>query len=127
MAGSFSSRTALARAAVCALGLLSLAACADQPEDAPAAKPVAKIPPQDFAPGTQVEAPPPANEAQLTNDPSAPTDTPLCGSAAREANAIAAANYPQPAMSGNACVMSACYDAQTATYIGADGNRHVCR
>jgi|GEM_PF-805832 len=122
----FSVRDAGVRLAGCLLGLSVLAGCADQPPVQPP-KPVAKIPPQDFAPGTQIEAPPPADEAQLTNDPSAPADTPLCGAAAREANQIAAANYPQPALSGNACVLNACYDAQTATYIGADGNRHVCR
>ncbi|WP_373318213.1 hypothetical protein [Ameyamaea chiangmaiensis] len=117
---------ALASAAVLVV-CAALAGCADQTPQATASQPATHIPPQDFAPGTVVEGPPPANEAQLTNDPSAPANTPLCGTAAREANQIAAANYPEPGRSGNACVLSACYDAQTATYIGADGNRHICR
>ncbi|MFT8419104.1 MAG: hypothetical protein ABF636_09810, partial [Acetobacter sp.] len=46
------------------LGLL--AGCASQPT---------RIPPQSFAPGLSAEAPPPANESQLVNDPSAPANT----------------------------------------------------
>ncbi|GBQ29582.1 BA14K family protein [Gluconacetobacter sacchari] len=105
------------------LGLL--AGCATPP--APAAPRPVRRPPMQFAPGTAVEAPPPANEAQLVNDPSAPLDTPLCGVAARAAQAMAARVNPAPLASGNACVANACFDPLTGTYIGADGERHVCR
>jgi hypothetical protein len=63
----------------------------------------------------------------LFNDPPAPPDTPLCGREAREANAIGATlQGPRVAGSG-ICASFACYDPLTATYIGADGYRHVCR
>lgn len=101
------------------LGLL--AGCASQPRPQP------RIPPQSFAPGLSAEAPPPANESQLVNDPSAPANTPLCGAAAREAMAMAVQNYPQPLASGNSCTRSACFNTQTGTYIAADGTQRVCR
>ncbi|PYD60687.1 hypothetical protein CFR73_06110 [Novacetimonas maltaceti] len=63
----------------------------------------------------------------LVNDPSAPADTPLCGHAAREANAIGATIHPDITPERSSCAANACFDPQTGTYIGADGNRHVCR
>lgn len=101
---------------VLVLGLL--AGCASQPT---------RIPPQSFAPGLSAPIPPPANESQLVNDPSAPTNTPLCGAAAREAIAMAVQNYPQPLAVGGSCVRNACYNTQTGTYIAADGTQRVCR
>ena len=63
----------------------------------------------------------------LFNDPPARPDTPLCGRQAQEADAIGAAlQGPRVAASG-ICASFACYDPLTATYIGADGYRHVCR
>lgn len=97
------------------LGLL--AGCASQPT---------RIPPQSFAPGLSGESSP-ANESQLANDPSAPTNTPLCGTAAREAMAMAVQNYPQPLAVGGSCVRNACFNTQTGTYIAADGTQRVCR
>ncbi len=61
------------------------------------------------------------------NDPSAPPDTPLCGTASREANIAAAPLSPHTEADGGACLATACYDALTDTYIGADGYRHVCQ
>ncbi|MBB2202539.1 BA14K family protein [Gluconacetobacter tumulisoli] len=120
-------RPPVARLAVAVMMLSGLAACAPQPVARPAAQAVPRRPPLQFAPGTVVEAPPPANEAQLVNDPSAPLNTPLCGAAARAAVATGARVNPAPLASGNSCVANACFDPLTGTYIGADGNRHVCR
>ena len=105
--------------------LVLLAGCA-QPPARVASQPV-RHPPLQFAPGTVTEAPPPANEAQLVNEPSAPLDTPLCGAAAHATQAMAARVNPAPLASGNACVANACFDPLTGTYIGADGERHICR
>jgi hypothetical protein len=63
----------------------------------------------------------------LFNDPSAPPDTPLCGHEAREANAIGDALQGARVPASGLCAGFACYDPLTATYIGADGYRHVCR
>lgn len=60
-------------------------------------------------------------------DPSAPLNTPLCGTAARENMAMGVQNYPQPLSSGNSCVQNACFDTQTGTYIASDGTKRVCR
>lgn len=117
---------AMTLGALAALSLL--AGCAAKPE----APPVAavshpnRIPPQDFAPGMVTETAPPAG-VTLVNDPSAPLTTPLCGTAAREANAAGAALYPQPAASGNSCTQNACFDPATVTYIASDNTRRVCR
>ncbi|MBB2167043.1 hypothetical protein HLH36_01510 [Gluconacetobacter aggeris] len=118
---SFTRLTGLS--ALCAMALL--AGCAKPP--APVAPKPVRHPPLQFAPGTAVEAPPPANEAQLVNDPSAPLDTPLCGAAAHTTQGMAARLNPAPLVSGNACTANACFDPLTGTYIGADGERHICR
>lgn len=109
--------------ALCVMALL--AGCAKPP--APVAPKPARRPSLQFAPGTAVEAPPPANEAQLVNDPSAPLDTPLCGAAAHTTQGMAARLNPAPLVSGNVCTANACFDPLTGTYIGADGERHICR
>ncbi len=102
-----------------------LAACADQP---PASAPVQpKIPPQDFAPGLVPGAEPLAAGNTVQNDPSAAVDTPLCGTALREANQAGAVVYPQPKMASSSCPRNACFDALTGTFIAADGQRSVCR
>ena len=67
------------------------------------------------------------DSATLSNDPSASVDTPLCGRQARDANAIADTLLPSRLAASGACAGFACYDPLTATYIGADGFRHVCR
>ncbi len=103
---------------------LALAGCADTP-------------PPEAAPTAVVAAPPPRAEGivlspqpqgvVLANDPSAPADTPLCGAQAREANAVDQSLLPQQYAQAGICSSFACYDPATATYIGADGYRHVCR
>lgn len=103
------------------VGVAMLAGCAATPH-----VPAHKIPPQSFAPG-MVSDTPAANESQLVNDPSAALDTPLCGTAAREAQATAVQNYPQPLSVGNSCTQNACFNPQTGTYIAADGTPRVCR
>ena len=103
----------------CAVALL--AGCAAQPQGAGH-----KIPPQSFAPG-MISDSPHANDPQKVNDPSAPLDTPLCGTAAREAQATAVQNYSQPLTVGNSCTQNACFNPQTNTYIAADGTARVCR
>lgn len=113
--------------------LLALAGCADSaPTPAPvataasapakaaaAAAPAAGgivLNPVAAAPGTP-----------LANDPSAPTDTPLCGVAARETNAAGQSLLSRQYAEAGICSSFACYDPATATFIGADGYRHVCR
>ena len=83
-----------------------------------------RTPPQDFAPGLTGEE---AHSGSLQNDPSAPANTPLCGTAEREAMAMGVQNYPQPLATGNSCARNACFNTQTGTYIAADGTRRVCR
>ncbi len=103
---------------------LALAGCADTPP--PAAAPVAVVaaaPPR--AQGIVLSPQP--QGAVLANDPSAPADTPLCGAQAREADAIGQSLLPQQYAQAGICSSFACYDPATATYIGADGYRHVCR
>ncbi len=104
---------------------LALAGCADTPPPA-AAPPVAVVaaaPPR--AQGIVLSPQP--QGAVLANDPSAPADTPLCGVRAREANAVGQSLLPQQYAQAGICSSFACYDPATATYIGADGYRHVCR
>ncbi|WP_165837852.1 BA14K family protein [Novacetimonas cocois] len=96
----------------CAASVGLLSACAPHHHPAPATPPVAATSP---------------SEPVLVNDPSAPADTPLCGHAAREANAIGASIHPDITSLRSSCAANACFDPQTGTYIGADGNRHVCR
>ncbi len=124
--------------------LAGLAGCA---EPAPVPAPVSPAPviigaarPAATAPGTTPGMAPgaagPGQEAAgldasgkpvLFNDPPAPPDTSLCGRQAREANAIGVTlQGPRVAASG-ICASFACYDPLTATYVGADGYRHVCR
>lgn len=110
----------MTRATGC-LVLALQAGCAAQPQHT-----ASRIPSQSFAPGMVSDAPHP-DESKLTNDPSAPANTPLCGVAAREAIAAATQNYPQPLGSGNSCVQNACFNPQTGTYIAADGTPRVCR
>ncbi|GBQ37191.1 hypothetical protein CFR79_11495 [Komagataeibacter saccharivorans] len=112
---------------------MALAGCTHQPHQprprvaGAAASVPGRIPPQGFAPGLTGEegAPPPG--VVLTNDPSAPADTPLCGHAVREANSIGATVHPDITPVVSSCAANACFDAQTGTYIAADGSRRVCR
>ncbi|CAM2816640.1 hypothetical protein AA15237_1580 [Komagataeibacter xylinus NBRC 15237] len=120
------------RSRFCAtLAVLLLGACThNAPAPHAAARPAAtpgRIPPQDFAPGLTGEEGAPHEGTILTNDPSAPADTPLCGHAAREANAMGATIHPEVTPTASSCAANACFDAQTGTYIAADGSRRVCR
>ena len=119
---------------LCAMGAaLLLAGCAGQAAHRTTARPAVaqatpgRIPPQDFAPGLTGEEGAPPQGVVLTNDPSAPADTPLCGHAAREANGIGATIHPDITPTVSSCAANACFDAQTGTYIAADGSRRVCR
>ena len=114
------------------LGLLGLGRCEAPPVQPRLAPPrTSAAPAAAPAPVRQAAA---ADEAGLAdsrppllNDPSAAPDTPLCGQQARERDAIGVAlQGPRVAASG-VCAGFACYDPLTATYIGADGYRHVCR
>ncbi|PCD79382.1 hypothetical protein [Acetobacter orleanensis] len=109
----------------CCLALGLLAGCAAQPAVQPSAQ--QKIPLQTFPQNMAIQQGNPADESKLTNDPSAPANTPLCGVAARESQAMAAQNYPEPLTSGNSCVQNACFNTQSGTYIAADGTQRVCR
>ncbi len=61
------------------------------------------------------------------NDPSAPSDSPLCGRALREADSMSAAISPPSLRSGSACLQAACFDPLTDSFLGADGFRHICQ
>ena len=115
---------ALGVLAMCAL-LVAGCGAEPAPETAAAPKPVAfRI--QTFLP---TNAPAGGGETvpSAANDPSAPPDTPLCGTASREAAQAAVALSQHTEAEGGACLATACYDALTDTYIGADGYRHVCQ
>ncbi|MCH4092807.1 MAG: hypothetical protein LKE96_00515 [Acetobacter peroxydans] len=106
--------------------VLALSGCTQQPQ-------ASRIVPQTFGPpaqAAQTMAPVSSSDTGKSakqNDPAAPRDTPLCGTAAREAMAMAVQNYPQPLTSGNSCTQNTCYNTQTGTYIAADGTQRVCR
>lgn len=110
--------------------LLSLARCADTPagpQRLAAAPPAAAAPSRPAPTAIPVATLDPDGKPILFNDPPAPANSPLCGRQAEEANAVAAAiQGPRLAASG-ICASFTCYDALTATYLGADGYRHVCR
>ncbi|GBQ16355.1 hypothetical protein AA16663_2370 [Komagataeibacter rhaeticus DSM 16663] len=122
------------RLRLCTIGAaVLLAGCAAQPARqrpdsviAAQATTPGRIPPQDFAPGMTGEETAPSGVV-LTNDPSAPADTPLCGHAAREANALGATVHPDMTPAASPCAANACLDPQTGTYIADDGSRRVCR
>jgi hypothetical protein len=110
------------------LALLALARCAAPGPHATPAATRAPLP----APAPGAFAPPTValdenGKPILFNDPSAPPDTPLCGREAQEANAIGDAVQGARVAASGVCAAFACYDPLTATYIGADGYRHVCR
>lgn len=123
-------RSASVRSALMLAGLLAtgsgLAGCASQPASTTMTPAPGRIPPQTFPPGTVTETPAPEGQV-LVNDPSAPTNTPLCGTAAREANTMGQVMYPQPLINGGACTQNACFDPATQTYIASDNTRRVCR
>jgi len=121
-------RFALTLAHAGLLGVSLLAGCADTPAPQPAqAQTQARIPPQDFAPGLTGETPLPANEAQLTNDPSAPVNTPLCGAVQQETNRMGGQVFSDGLASGSTCPQNACFNPLTGTYIAATGAPSVCR
>jgi hypothetical protein len=119
--------------------VVGLAGCAE-PAAAPApvgigvARPAATAP--TTPPGTTSGTTVPGQEAAsldgsgkpvLFNDPPAPPDTALCGRQAREANTIGVTLQGSRVAASGICASFACYDPLTATYVGADGYRHVCR
>lgn len=108
------------------LGLALLAGCAEPNAPRPVAQGPVRQPPQDFAPGMTTETPP-ANEAQLANDPSAPTNTPLCGAVQQETNRMGGRVFPDGLASGSSCPQNACFNPLTGTYISATGASSVCR
>ncbi|NVN04584.1 hypothetical protein HW509_03095 [Asaia spathodeae] len=108
------------------LGLALLSGCAEPSQPQPVAQVPTRQPPQDFAPGMTTETPP-ANEAQLTNDPSAPTNTPLCGAVQQETNRMGGQVFPDGISSGSTCPQNACFNPLTGTYIAATGAPSVCR
>lgn len=77
--------------------------------------------PQQSSPRAQTSKP------FFTNDVSAPLNTPLCGIAAQEANAMERTSYPSPLRTSNRCVQNACFSPLTGSFIAASGYRSVCR
>lgn len=62
-----------------------------------------------------------------TNLPSAPVDTPLCGSALHEQASTGAEVYGRSLATGSSCTRNACFQPLTGTFIAQDGNNSVCR
>jgi hypothetical protein len=109
------------------MAALALSGCADVPPPPPAAAPVAAAPTPAPASPSGIVLGPQQQGTTLANDPSAPLDTPLCGIQARENNTMGQALLAQQYARAGICSSFACYDPATATYLGADGYRHVCR
>ena len=113
-------------AALLAAGL-AVTRCAEPPT------PAAVAPGQPRVLAVPAQTPPPAvtldeaGKPVLFNDPPAPPGTPLCGSAAQQADAIGFALQGARVAATGICASFTCYDPLTATYLGADGYRHVCR
>lgn len=112
-------RMRAARHGLLLVALLGVARCAEPlPAGAGPLRPAAAAP---------AASPVADGKPVLFNDPPARPDTPLCGRQAQEVNAIGAVlQGPRVAASG-ICARFACYDPLTASYLGADGYRHVCR
>ncbi len=116
-------------------GATALSGCADTPAPVPvpaaAAAPAGPAPQRAAAPVIAGSDQDPAQAGATLpvslNDPSAPVDTPLCGTAARENNGLGQSLLPRQYAEAGQCASFACYDPATATYLGADGYRHVCR
>lgn len=68
----------------------------------------------------------PSNRAK-TNLPSAPVNTPLCGTALHEQARTGAGVYSRSLAVGNSCARNACFQPLTGTFIAQDGNNSVCR
>ncbi|WP_229707258.1 hypothetical protein [Bombella mellum] len=62
-----------------------------------------------------------------TNLPSAPVDTPLCGTALHEQAATGAGVYGSSLATGSSCTRNACFQPLTGTFIAQDGSNSVCR
>ncbi len=90
---------------------------------------MAPAPAQTIMPAAAVAAVPLDENGKpvLFNDPPTSPETPLCGREARELNSIGSEIQGTRVASSGICASFACYDPLTATYIGADGYRHVCR
>jgi hypothetical protein len=126
-------RMRAARYGLLLVALLGVARCAEPlpagagPLRPAAAAPAAATPPRRPAAAAPAASPVADGKPVLFNDPPARPDTPLCGRQAQEVNAIGAVlQGPRVAASG-ICARFACYDPLTASYLGADGYRHVCR
>lgn len=61
------------------------------------------------------------------NTPSAPLETPLCGTALHERAEADTVLYQHSLQSGSSCVVNACFQPLTGTYISENGNNSVCR
>lgn len=68
-----------------------------------------------------------SSQQKKTNLPSAPLNTPLCGSALHEQANTGAALYGRSLATGNSCTRNACFQPLTGTFIAQDGNNSVCR
>ena len=116
-------RTGLGAGLLC---MTLIAGCADTTASRPVTQAQTRLPPQDFAPGMTTETPP-ANAAQLLNDPSAPVNTPLCGAVQQETNRMGGQVFSDGLASGSSCPQNACFNPLTGTYIAATGAPSVCR
>ncbi|MCX5613813.1 hypothetical protein [Bombella saccharophila] len=108
------------------MGIMFLAGCTSHPtarEVAAAQHP--KI--QSFvgAPTGQSEVE--SSERVKLNLPSAPADTPLCGTALHEQASTGEAIYNGGLMTGNSCTRNACFQPLTGTFIAQNGTNSVCR
>nr|WP_237442418.1 hypothetical protein [Saccharibacter sp. 17.LH.SD] len=82
---------------------------------------------QNFAPSAVQDTPRGLTDKEKMNVPSAPLDTPICGSALHEQAQTGAALYSRSLTSGNSCTQNACFQPLTGTFIAQNGNNSVCR
>ncbi len=68
-----------------------------------------------------------SSDQTKTNLPSAPLNTPLCGTALHEQARTGAGVYSRSLATGNSCTRNACFQPLTGTFIAQDGNNSVCR
>ncbi|WP_231118872.1 hypothetical protein [Oecophyllibacter saccharovorans] len=115
---------ALASVALAAMGLAG-AACTPVAQPGPQAR---RTPIQTFAPATmQPVSGENDNASTKVNLPSAPLNTPLCGTHLQAQAQMGAQLFQGSLASGNACTANACFQPLTGTYIAQNNDPTVCR
>ncbi|MDF7674336.1 hypothetical protein PT277_02935 [Acetobacteraceae bacterium ESL0709] len=118
------------RKIVAPLCLLVVASCASTPPQSHSGQMEQAARSQSFAPSmvaSDYGSNYPSSRRTKYNMPSAPLNTPLCGSSLQEQALTGQGIYSQSLSSGNNCALNACFQPLTGTYIAQTGNAVVCR